>query len=374
MQNKTDRVQESAGLKRCNTCLILSMRHLGDAVILAGFANALKRRYPDIDIDVLGRMEMREVTASFCTIRDYIPVNLPFFGHHKKGAKELKSAIGRLLSARRQSYDCCINLMGDIRENVIGKLIGTRRNIAPIWNHDNLFRRHIRVGGARWFVDYGIPIPSGLNNIYESIGYFATQLGLQQLEWPEFPRSPKTSRPIIAIHPGASQPSKRWQPESWRRLVRRLHERGNAVVILGSPSERHGIFRTFSEEIHAFSMDVVTESLPRVLESMSRAEVLVGMDSFSVHAGHALGIPVVVLHGPFDPSVMTPPGGIALSSGHSCKFFPCYNKTSCRGAEFEYICVRGIEVNMVIKAIDAQMAIHSRTSGRRRATGRIPER
>ena len=138
-------------------------------------------------------------------------------------------------------------------------------------------------------------------------------------------------------------------------MIRRLHADGKKIILLGSPSERSGLFDAFNDEIKNFSLDVVTESLPIVLDSLSKSDILVGMDSFSVHAAHALGIPVIVLHGPFDPAVMTPPGGIPLSSGNMCKVFPCYNKPSCRGTEYEYICIRGIEVNAVVNAIETQL-------------------
>ena len=344
-------------LMHCKTCLILSMRHLGDAVITSEFINALNRYNPDIDIDVLGRPEMETVTASFCNFRKYISINLPIFGHHKKGIKELTSAFHQLLQVRRHRYSCCINLVGDIRENLIGKLVGAEDNIAPIWDNASLFRKHIRNTGAHWLLDYGVRIPSELSNMYDSLEFFSIQLGVQQLERikDSMPAKSTNPVPVIAIHPGASQPSKRWLPEKWRAVIRRLHADGKKIILLGSPSERSGLFDAFNDEIKNFSLDVVTESLPIVLDSLSKSDILVGMDSFSVHAAHALGIPVIVLHGPFDPAVMTPPGGIPLSSGNMCKVFPCYNKPSCRGTEYEYICIRGIEVNAVVNAIETQL-------------------
>ena len=126
-------------------------------------------------------------------------------------------------------------------------------------------------------------------------------------------------------------------------------------MLLGSPSDRSNLLDTFNDEIRMFSLNVVTESLPLVLESMSKADILVGMDSFSAHAAHAIGIPVIVLHGPYNPAVMTPPCGASLSSGHLCTFFPCFNKPSCLGTDFEYICVRGIDAGDVVNAVNERL-------------------
>ena len=104
-----------------------------------------------------------------------------------------------------------------------------------------------------------------------------------------------------------------------------------------------------------FSLNVVTECLPLVLESMAKADILVGMDSFSAHAAQAVGLPVVVLRRPYNPTVMTPPCGASLSSGHLCAAFPCFNKPSCLGTEFEYICVRGIDAGDVMNAVNRRL-------------------
>ena len=333
------------------------MRHLGDAVILSGFVRALKRYNPDIEIDLLGRPEMEAVTASFCDFRKYIPINLPSFGHHKKQLKEMILAFRTMLQVRRCKYDYCINLVGDTRENLVGTISGAEHNIAPIWEHGHPFNKHIRSTWAHSLIDYGVVIPSELNNIYDSIGYFAVKLGLQPIKWTldSKPSQLTMSQSLVAIHPGASQPSKRWLPDKWKDVIRRLQADGRKVMLLGSPSDRSNLLDTFNEEIITFSLNVVTESLPLVLESMSKADILVGMDSFSVHAAQAIGVPVVVLHGPYNPAVMTPPCGASLSSGHLCTAFPCFNKPSCLGTEFEYICVQGIDAGDVINAVNERL-------------------
>ena len=333
------------------------MRHLGDAVILSGFVRALKRSNPHIEIDLLGLPEMEAVTALFCDFRNYIPINLPLFGHHKKNLKEVLLAFRAMLRVRHSKYDCCINLVGDTRENLIGAIAGAEHNIAPIWEPGHPFNKHIRTIRTHSLIDCGVVIPPELNSVYDSIGYFAVKLGLQPIEWTleSRPSQSTMSQSVVAIHPGASHPSKRWLPDKWKDVIRRLHADGRKVILLGSPSERRDLLETFDKEIRMFSLNAVTECLPLVLESMAKADILVGMDSFSAHAAQAVGLPVVVLHGPYNPTVMTPPCGASLSSGHLCAAFPCFNKPSCLGTEFEYICVRGIDAGDVMNAVNRRL-------------------
>lgn len=334
------------------------MRHLGDAVITAGFINALKKYNRDIEIDVLGRAELKEVTGLFCKFREYLPISFPIYGHHKKEISELRSALRQIELIRQRKYSYCINLVGDVRENLIGKLSGAECSIAPIWSKKNLFSHHIRAFESALFIDYGVAIPEDRHNIYSSIEYFCQYLGLDPIEWTTHPLSGRLSRRpyVAAIHPGASQKSKRWIPQKWQAVIHRLVASGVNVILLGSPAERDGLLKHFKDEIEEYGLNVITGSLPIALESLSQADVLVGMDSFSVHAAHALDVPTIVLHGPFNPAVMTPPDGTSLSAGHLCGQFPCHNKPSCIGTDKEYICVRGIEVDAVVKAVEDRLS------------------
>jgi ADP-heptose:LPS heptosyltransferase len=352
-------------LSQVETCLILSMRHLGDAVIVAGFVNALSERYRGIAVDVMGRRDLRGVTEAFCSIREYIPIELPVFGHHRKSLAEIRDALGKIGLLRNRKYDCCINLMGDLRENTIGHIVGARKNISPAWPEASPFRKHIRTARLFGLAGKG-SIPVNGAGYYASIESFARQLGLPALRWPKTTRSTRTQAdvPVVGIHPGASQPSKQWPAENWRELIRRLDELGCKVRIYGSPSETDRLHHDFAAEIDTFEIEVVTAGIAGFLESLVTLDLLVCMDSFSSHAAHAVGLPTFVLHGPFDPSVMTPPSGTPLSAGNMCGIFPCYKGQSCANRKSEYICVRGIQVEAVLKAVESAIT-HSTHVARR---------
>jgi ADP-heptose:LPS heptosyltransferase len=344
-------------VRKNKTYLILSMRHLGDAVVVAGFINALSEQCKNIEVDVVGRGELKGVTDAFCTVREYISIDLPMFGHHRRNAAAFLDAIRKILLLRNRKYDWCINLMGDMRENLVGHIVGAKEVIAPVWQSTHLFRRHIRIMQSPPRGSGVGEIPSSIAGYYASIEYFAQQLGLRGLCWPKLmincPQQEK--RRVVGIHPGASHPSKQWPAAKWRELIQVLVRKEYSVRIYGSPSEAAELHTEYHAEIANFGLEVAAGEMPSFLQSLLTSDLLVCMDSFSSHAAHAVGIPAVVLHGPFDPSVMTPPTGIPLSAGSMCGVFPCYNGRSCKNTDAKYICVQGIEVKAVVEAVEAMI-------------------
>jgi ADP-heptose:LPS heptosyltransferase len=330
------------------------MRHLGDVVIASGLINSLHRHNPDMKIDILGRAQLREVAEEFGYFHEYIEIDIPLFAHHRKDSAALRSALETALRLRRRRYDYCINTIGDIRENLIGRVTGAKCNIAPVWERGHLFKRKMTDMGASWMTNRPIIIPARYASYYDSMEYFARQLGLTGLVWKAAPdrRRLPGSKVTVALHPGASHPSRRWPDERWRRLIGELHARGCRIILLGAPNEANLLLSAFGREASDQKLEIVTGDISRFVSSLAAAEVLIGMDSLSVHAAYALGVPAVVLNGSADPTILTPPGDPAVSAGHLCKHYPCFYAYPCQRTENEYVCVRGIEVAVVMNAVE----------------------
>jgi len=165
----------------------------------------------------------------------------------------------------------------------------------------------------------------------------------------------------VAIHPGASHPSRHWPAKKWRELIGELRRQNFHLTLLGSPAEREELQNAFSEEIGSSALSLVAEPIPQFVDAVTNADILIGMDSFSVHAAYALGVPAVVLNGSADPRILTPPGSAAVSAGDLCNQYPCYYAFPCRKQESEYVCVRGIETKSVLKTVEELVhRVHTR--------------
>jgi len=344
---------------REGACLLLALRHLGDALILSAFVRVLQVSNPRLAIDVLGRPQLREVVNSRCKIRNFIEAEFPVFGSHRRDSATIIKAIKAMGEVRNAGYTFCMNVIGDVREGLIGRLSGATWNVAPIWSPGHPFKEKMTDRGAAWFANSGIAIPRNLVSYYDSLSFLASGLGLPD----PFERPAKQTftgmsagRIKISLHPGASHPSKRWPSAKWKELMERLHQRGFEMQLLGSRDEKQALSDDYAYEIQTFGIQMVTAGISDLLAAISRSSLLIGMDSLSSHAAFSCSVRSVVLHGPSDPRIMTPPNAVSLSAGSSCERFPCNYSYPCKGSAHEYVCCRGIEVDSVMAAVDSIFA------------------
>ena len=353
---RESRVGPPCGLvsNRSGSCLILSLRHMGDVVISTGFIRALQKANPNLSVDVLGRPELNEVFAAMCPVRQYVEIDLPVFGHHRKDRAAMRAAFSVIVKLRRHRYDYCVNLIGDVRECFVGWLLKSTWNIAPIWGNGHLYKDKMTDRFAPLFVNCGVVIPGEIESYYDSLTYFAGKLGLSDLDWQHARQRVECagSRCCIALHPGASHPSRHWPVAKWKQLMNKLYARGNDLVLFGAPRECGRLRADFADEIQDLKMAVVAGDIARFRDNLSQVDLLIGMDSFSVHLAHALSLQTVVLNGSSDPRILAPPGSIGISAGHLCEDYPCNYKYPCKSQTHEYICCRGIEVDAVIDAVE----------------------
>lgn len=341
---------------RDERCLILSMRHFGDAVICAGFVRALQRLNPKMPVDVLGRAEHEEIFRSLCPITNYYGFDFPVFGHHARSLSAIIAAFHTLRQIRNMKYLFCINLIGDTREDLAGWLTGATWNIAPVWAPGHLFLKKITVNLPLPFANCGITIPARFQSYYASLRYFEaclSQPGIDPLAGAPCSRpKPPRQNLTISLHPGASHPSRHWPPEKWKDLMKSLAHQGYRLLLIGAPAETTTLRNAYREEIDRFGINVVTSDVHGFLSALSGTDALIAMDSFSAHAAHIVGVPSVVLNGSANAVIMTPPSSVPVSAGHLCPRYPCYYRYPCKGAEGEFLCCRGIEVQQVLDALD----------------------
>lgn len=105
------------------------------------------------------------------------------------------------------------------------------------------------------------------------------------------------SAPSVVIHPGATDPRRRWPAEKFVRLARSCAADGFRVHVVGDRSER-----LLAEEIAAGAGSGGVRSLAGSLDMgglvavLASASVVVGNDSGPRHLAQALGIPTVGIY------------------------------------------------------------------------------
>ncbi len=155
-------------------------------------------------------------------------------------------------------------------------------------------------------------------------------------------------RPWIAVHPGATAPSRRYPPEGFAEAARELVvDHGYQIVFTGSPDESDLI-----EGIRA-EMGTPSASLAGRLDLgglaalIERAPVLLSNNTGPVHVGSAVGTPVVVLYAL--TNLQHTPWAVpcrVLNHDVPCKL--CY-KSVC--PEGHHDCLRKVAPAEVVRAV-----------------------
>lgn len=110
---------------------------------------------------------------------------------------------------------------------------------------------------------------------------------------------------ITGVFPGGNAPSRRWAPERFGELVRRLAQRDGRIVIFGGPNERELTARVAGSD--AIDLGGQTD-LAQLAIGIASCDLLVTNDTGPLHLAAALGTPTVSLWGAGDPRVTGPLG------------------------------------------------------------------
>jgi heptosyltransferase-3 len=156
----------------------------------------------------------------------------------------------------------------------------------------------------------------------------------------------------IGIHPFASLRCKLWPQQHWLMLLKSLRQRhpDSELVLFGAPSDRAALLELRARaDVPA---ELFTSSLPLLKERLRDLDLLVGLDSFSVHLAHSLGVPSIALIGPNDPMLFTPPTTTAVTQPGNCPHQPCNGKPRCIGSTFEYVCMSAITPEQVEQQVN----------------------
>ena len=341
------------------TLCFLSARNLGDAVMHADFIRRLQR---------IGRAErwivwtFAQARFLFEDLRDTeiicsdFPMGATGRTFVKGGWRSFFAAARRI---RAMKPDETVDLVGDLREYLTLLLIGAPRLYSPEWETGHPFRRHIHAMPFR----SGRPmsVPAKLLNLYEAQNQMLTTIAPgAKLDLDMLPRVPlREGRALrIGLHPSASVPFKLWPVENWRVLVTMLHRAfpGSSFTLFGAPNEMP-VLKALAARLDA-PHELFTSSLQEFKARISQIDLLVGLDSFSVHLAHSRGVPSVVLVGANNQRIFTPPSGLAVTHPGRCTVQPCGGRPSCVGTSHQYSCMVDIlpqdAMNAVLHLLPAQ--------------------
>ncbi|RKY42852.1 MAG: lipopolysaccharide heptosyltransferase II [Candidatus Makaraimicrobium thalassicum] len=157
--------------------------------------------------------------------------------------------------------------------------------------------------------------------------------------------------PLIAVHPGSSNPVKMWPHERYAELIRRIKADMDCnVAIIGD--RREGILAwKIIRETGADVLDLTGAlDLKELAAFLARSVLFIGSDTGPMHMAAAMGIPVIAIFGRNIPGVSPVrwrPWGekhVVFHENPGC--VPCHD-TAC---PYDYRCLRAVTVDAVFEA------------------------
>ncbi|MBS1816570.1 MAG: lipopolysaccharide heptosyltransferase I [Acidobacteria bacterium] len=343
--------------------LIVRLGALGDIVHAVPVASALRRAWPDAEIDWLVSAKHREILDLVPAVTNLIVVN-----DRREGSGGL-SLLGAVRAMRGRRYDVALDLQGLLKSAVLARLSGARRVIG----FSSQYAREPLA--SRFYTETYAPGGAGLRQsgpiqhvVRANLG-MVERLGMSAGE-PEFGlrivRSPAVERTLAGIgrryallNVGAAWPNKRWPASRFAALARALHERhGLPSLVLWGPAERE-----LADEVVGKAGGAATAAPQTTIADIAAfafgAAVMVSGDTGPTHIASAVGTPLVGIYGPTRPERNGPLGrdDESVSRAAVCQ---CHHLRQCK---LQRMCLLDIEVPEVLAAVERRLAATERHRG-----------
>ena len=274
--------------------------NLGDLLCTTPALRALRARFPAAEISFIGRPWAEDFLARLPAVDRFIP--FPGF----PGIAESPAGSADTLP-RWPSFDLAIQMhgSGEVSNGFVESLgATTSAGFGPAGD-----RRLTTVLG--WVESE--PEPLRWLRLAEAVG--APPAGLQT-EFPLTPAErgraaaligPRDRRPLIGLHAGAADPSRRWPVESFAKLGDRLAERFPARIVLTGSDQERTLTTTVQHLMDAPAIDLAgMTGLGEFAAVTATLDLLVTNDTGASHVAAAMGTPSLVLFGPTRPDRWAP--------------------------------------------------------------------
>lgn len=334
-------------------CLIAS-RNLGDIVIGSDVLGKLiAARYAERFI-VWTRPQMAWLFEGFPNC-EVICSSFPVGTRKEFGALQPLRFLAAAAQIRSLNPSVSLDLVGDFRERLFARLIGSQRHLHIGWDPTHPYTKLIRNHFGRGHPV--VTVPARVSNVYAAYGLMVQALTQQEPDAADYVKGRREMGSLprgaykVGLHPFASQACKLWPQQNWARLARDLLERGCEVIAFSAPGEQEALRGIFAELDGRVRLS--TGNLAEFASRISGLDVLIGLDSFSVHMSHRQGIPSIMINAGTPPELWAVPSGQTLAASGGCPHYPCYNLAPCRGSLNENACVEAVSPAQVLAVVES---------------------
>lgn len=288
-------MDENAGLTRI---LVVELWNIGDVILTMPFLAQLRAIFPGAEINLLARPYAAEILAETGLVDHFISADLTWKRERQRFSPfvydwaELRRVVGAL---RGRRLDLAFQCRPHVREYVLLALSGARRRVGVRrrgW--DRALTDPIAIG------DSDLQKKDSWLHLLEPFGGRRAielprlQVSRDEQSWAEkfLDQSGASSGTVVAIHPGASIPEKRWALERFGEVVLELVRRTGTRVLTFAEPGGYGDSLSRIEGVIP-----VKAGLRQMIALLERCSLLICNDSGPMHIAAALGVPTVAVFG-----------------------------------------------------------------------------
>ncbi|MBC8286249.1 MAG: lipopolysaccharide heptosyltransferase I [Nitrospinae bacterium] len=348
--------------------LILKFSALGDVVHTLPVAATLRRSLPDSHIAWMVEERYQDILRDNPDIDEVIPLRTKVWRKNWNG-KSLGEILDTIKTLRQHNFDFVLDLHGLLKSGIIARLSGAPTRVG-------FHRKNCKEKVSTLFTNRKAPFMAGgihvvdmyLTLLQSALGKI-TETRLFPLKVPDeadekiatfLDQHPDlTSRPIIAINPGAGFESKQWELIRFAELADRISEELKCSVMLTwGPGEEFKV-QQISDHMQQPKWIAPPTSILESIALYKRMSLLVSCDSGPLHLSAAVDIPTVSIFGPTDP-VRNGAYGTKHETVYkvlSCSF--CWKKTCPLGTKE---CMNQVTVDEVFQAVKNHQQIKNQLS------------
>ena len=283
--------------------LVITLRYLGDTLLITPLLNSLKQAYPDAEIDVLLPANNLSMLAGNPDVAKLIPLI------DKSGIL----SFARLLCSLYKHYDVAISTQAGDRPTLCAILAGkfsmgfvTDLGVKNLWKH--LLLDRVLILEER-----------NTHPVLNNLG-FCELLNIKPCYQLSPPRSLNANKNFAigskyaVLHVMPQWRYKQWHERGWIELGHYLHHKGYQLVLTGGGKEHEmAVLRSLQAKLPPETRNLAGQlSLAEITELVENAEIYIGPDTGITHLAAATGVLTIALFGPTDPKAWGPwPKGYA---------------------------------------------------------------
>ena len=343
--------------------LVITLRYLGDTLLITPLLSSLKQAYPDAEIDVLLPASNVGMLEGNPDVAKLIPL---------VGKPGLSSFVRLLLSVFKR-YDVAISTQAGDRPILCAILAGkfsmgfvSGNGAKNLWKHMLLDRSLVSV-------------VRNSHSVLEN-QRFCELLNISPCYRLSPPRPLQANqilmpdRKYAVLHVMPQWRYKQWYEQGWKELGYYLHQKGYQLILTGSGGEiEQEVLRRLETMLPSSTLNMAGQlSLAELTLLIEKAKIFIGPDTGTTHLAAATGVLTIALFGPTDPRSWGPwplgysenrPPFVSVGTqsvnnvcviqgqvGQTC--VPCQLEGCERHRESRSACLDGLSSNTVIKVLE----------------------